>query len=302
MTGPDAKEAACDPAGESLVATARDIATEAGALTLRWFGRRDLGVTWKRDGTEVTEADRAAERLVRERIAERFPDDAVFGEEEGGAIRSDGRTWVIDPIDGTRGFVRGVPLYATLVALVDASGPLVGVIDLPALGRTLAAGRGAGCWLGEHRCSVSDHPSLDGALVNTSDYNTLRAAQFEALRFGGAMMRTWGDAYGYFLVATGQAEAMIDPVCETWDLAPMPVILSEAGGMFTDTAGRPEYRNRSGVATNGLLHGSVLAALQAVEPNRPDGAAAVASDGRGALVLHRAGAGTQSLREASDGE
>ena len=250
-------------AGEALVAAAREIATAAGALTLRWFGRRDLGVTWKRDGTEVTEADRAAERLVRERIAREFPDDAVFGEEEGGTIRPGGRTWIVDPIDGTRGFVRGVPLFATLVALVDAHGPLVGVIDLPVLSQTLAAGRGTGCWLGDHRCSVSDHPDLRGALVNTSDYNTFEPSQIEALRSGGAMMRTWGDAYGYFLVATGQAEVMIDPVCETWDLAPMPVIMSEAGGVFTDVAGRPEYRNRNGVATNGLLHPAVMTAMAA---------------------------------------
>ncbi|MCY4515842.1 MAG: hypothetical protein OXB99_01235 [Acidimicrobiaceae bacterium] len=257
-------------AGEDLVAAARDIATAAGALTLRWFGRRDLGVTWKRDGTEVTEADRAAERLVRERIGEQFPDDAIFGEEEGGAIRPDGRTWIVDPIDGTRGFVRGVPLYATLVALVDPYGPLVGVIDLPVLNQTLVAGRGTGCWLGDHRCTVSDHPDLRGALVNTSDYNTFEPSQFEALRAAGAMMRTWGDAYGYFLVATGQAEAMIDPVCETWDLAPMPVIMSEAGGVFTDVAGQPDFRNRAGIASNGSLHAALVAAMQSL-PGDPDG-------------------------------
>ena len=253
-------------AGEDLVAAARDIATAAGSLTLRWFGRRDLGVTWKRDGTEVTEADRAAERLVRERIGEQFPDDAIFGEEEGGAIRPDGRTWIVDPIDGTRGFVRGVPLYATLVALVDPYGPLVGVINLPALNQTLVAGRGTGCWLGDHRCTVSDHPDLRGALVNSSDYNTFEPSQFGALRSAGAMMRTWGDAYGYFLVATGQAEAMIDPVCETWDLAPMPVIMSEAGGRFSDVAGQPDYRNRNGIASNGVIHDDVVAAMQVSGP------------------------------------
>ncbi len=250
-------------ATEGLIATAREIAAEAGSLTLQWFGRRDLGVTWKRDGTEVTEADRAAERLVRDRIGELFPDDAIFGEEQGGAIVPNGRTWIVDPIDGTRGFVRGVPLYATLVALVDAHGPLVGVIDLPVLGHTLAAGRGTGCWLGDHRSLVSNHPDLRGALVNTSDYNTFAGDQFERLLHGGAMMRTWGDAYGYFLVATGQAEAMIDPVCEIWDLAPMPVILAESGGVFTDTTGQPDYTNRSGVASNGLIHGAIVDALGA---------------------------------------
>ena len=265
MNRPAGGPAGADPpdASEALVGAAREIAADAGALTLRWFGRRDLGVTWKRDGTEVTEADRAAERLVRDRIGEQFPDDAIFGEEEGGAIRPEGRTWIVDPIDGTRGFVRGVPLYATLVALVDPHGPLVGVIDLPVLGQTLAAGRGTGCWLDDHRCSVSHHAELSGALVNTSDYNTFEPTQFEALRSRGAMMRTWGDAYGYFLVATGQAEAMIDPVCETWDLAPMPVIMSEAGGIFTDVEGRPEYRNRNGIATNGVIHDEVVDAMYA---------------------------------------
>ncbi|WP_419841273.1 inositol monophosphatase family protein [Candidatus Poriferisodalis sp.] len=254
-------------ADEGLVAAVRDIAAAAGSLTLRWFGRRDLGVTWKRDGTEVTEADRAAERFVRERIGEQFPDDAVFGEEEGGSIRPDGRTWIVDPIDGTRGFVRGVPLYATLVALVDRHGPLVGVIDLPVLGHTLAAGRGSGCWLDDHRCRVTDRSALRGALVNTSDFATFGAPQFDALRSCGAMLRTWGDAYGYFLAATGQAEAMIDPVCEVWDLAPMPVIMAEAGGTFTDVAGRPEYRNRSGIATNGLLHAEIVEAMRAPQEN-----------------------------------
>lgn len=257
-------------AGEGLVAAARDIAKAAGTLTLRWFGRRDLGVAWKRDGTEVTEADRAAERLVRDRVGAQFPDDAIFGEEEGGSIRPDGRTWVIDPIDGTRGFVRGVPLYATLVALVDRHGPVVGVIDLPALEQTLAAGRGTGCWLDDHRCAVSDHPDLRGALVNTSSYETFEPSQFEALRAAGAMMRTWGDAYGYFLVATGQAEAMIDPVCETWDLAPMPVIIDEAGGVFTDVAGQSEFRNRNGIASNGLLHAALVAAMESL-PRGADG-------------------------------
>ncbi|WP_428119957.1 inositol monophosphatase family protein [Candidatus Poriferisodalis sp.] len=249
------------PAVESLISVARDIATLAGQLTLRWFGQRDLGVTWKPDGTEVTEADRAAERRAREEITQRFPHDAIFGEEEGGVIRRDGRTWIIDPIDGTRGFVRGVPLYATLLALVDEHGPLVGVIDLPAMGLTLAAGRDAGCWLGDHRCSVSERTALDGAVVNTSSFETFDSEQFEALRAAGAMMRTWGDAYGYFLVATGHAEAMIDPICEVWDLAPMPVIIAEAGGIFTDMSGRPDYRNRNGIATNGALHSAVIDAM-----------------------------------------
>ncbi len=243
---------------EALVDEARDIAQAAGRLTLEWFRRPDLAVDSKIDGTEVTDADRAAERLVRERLAVSHPADAVMGEEEGGEVVAGRRTWVVDPIDGTRGFVRGVPLYSTLLALVDADGPVVGVIDLPALGLTMAAGRGIGCWLGEHRCSVSGHAELHGALVNTSSYETFDDLSFAGLRDHGAMLRTWGDAYGYFLVACGQAEAMIDPICSTWDLAPMPVIIGEAGGTFTDLDGRPSFTSGNGVATNGMIHDDVV--------------------------------------------
>ena len=243
---------------ESLVEEARDIARDAGRLTLQWFRQRDLAVEAKSDGTEVTAADRAAERLVRERLAAAYPADAILGEEEGGEVSATGRTWVVDPIDGTRGFVRGVPLYATLLALVDGDGPLVGVIDLPALGLTLAAGRGTGCWLDDHRCTVSTHGALSGALVNTSSYETFEDEALLGLRGSGAMMRTWGDAYGYFLVACGEAEVMVDPICSTWDLAPMPVILSEAGGTFTDLDGRSQFTSGHGLATNGLLHEVML--------------------------------------------
>ncbi|MDG2113474.1 MAG: inositol monophosphatase family protein [Actinomycetota bacterium] len=243
---------------ESLMAQARDIACAAGQLTLEFFQRSDLAVDAKSDGTEVTDADRGAERLVRERLAAAYPDDAVFGEEEGGAVRPGGRTWIVDPIDGTRGFVRGVPLYSTLLALVDDDGPVVGVIDLPALGLTMAAGRGIGCWLGDHRCRVSDHEGLEGALVNTSSYETFDDHELSRLRSSGAMMRTWGDAYGYFLVASGQAEAMVDPICSTWDLAPMPVILAEAGGRFTDLSDANSFTNGNGLATNGRVHAPML--------------------------------------------
>ncbi len=261
----DADTPAC---GEALLEFAVDVARKAGALTLEHFNSTALTFDTKDDGTEVTDADRGAEQLVRDLIAQRFADDAVFGEEFGeqrgahsaGATRAR-RTWIVDPIDGTRGFVRGVPLYATLLALVEDDQALLGVIHLPALDLTLAAGRGAGCWLGQHKARVSEHGALDRALINTSDFNTFTADQFETLRSRGAMLRTWGDAYGYFLVATGNAEAMIDPVCETWDLAPMGVILTEAGGTFSDFAGTPSFRSRCGVATNGRLHAELLRCL-----------------------------------------
>lgn len=249
-------------ATEGLLAEAIELATDAGAITLEWFQRSNLSYDIKGDGTEVSEADLATETYLRSELARRFGSDKVMGEEFGGELTSGGRTWIIDPIDGTRGFVRGVPLYATLLALVDDEGPLVGVIDLPALNQTLAAGRGIGCWLGGQRCSVSATGNLSSALVNTSDYATFSDARFSVLRDAGAMLRTWGDAYGYFMVATGAADVMIDPICETWDLAPMPVIIGEAGGTFTSLDGTAVYTSRNGVATNGHLHSAVLAALK----------------------------------------
>ncbi len=245
-----------------LLEQARDIACEAGRLTLEWFRSANLAVDHKLDGTEVTAADRAGERLIRERISTAFPHDAILGEEEGGRLVPGRRTWVIDPIDGTRGFARGVPLYSTLLALVDDQGPIVGVIDVPALGMTMAAGRGEGCWLGDHRSRVSDHPRLAGALVNTSGFETFHDTGFAALRDGGSMLRTWGDAFGYLMVASGQAEAMVDPVCSTWDLAPMPVIISEAGGRFTDLDGRESFTSGNGLATNGRMHDEMLTLMR----------------------------------------
>jgi len=256
------------PTIDSLLADACELAEAAGSLTLEWFRRPDLEVTTKIDGTEVTVADRAAERFIREELARRHPRHAVYGEEEGGAITSGGFSWIIDPIDGTRGFVRGVPLYATLLAVVDDDGPLVGVIHVPALNSTISAGRGAGCWLDGRPCSVSDRSGMTGSLVNTSSYETMSNQTLLDLKASGAMMRTWGDAYGYYLVASGQAEAMIDPICSPWDLAPMPVIIDEAGGKFTDLNGTPKLDLQastdsiSGVASNALIHDQLLDILR----------------------------------------
>ena len=249
---------------DSLLDEARELAEAAGSLTLKWFRQPDLKVSAKVDGTEVTAADRAAERFIRDELARRHPGHAVFGEEEGGGIASNGLSWVIDPIDGTRGFVRGVPLYATLLAVVDDDGPLVGVIHIPALNSTISAGRGVGCWLDGRPCSVSDRSDIAGSLVNTSSYETMSNQALVDLKASGAMMRTWGDAYGYYLVASGQAEAMIDPICSPWDLAPMPVIIDEAGGKFTDLKGTPKLDLQastdsiSGVASNALIHDQLL--------------------------------------------
>lgn len=248
-----------------------DLARRAGDLTLSWFRQRGLRVDTKADRTPVTDADRAAERLVRDELSRRYPDDGIIGEEEGTVPGRSGRRWVVDPIDGTYGFIHGVPLYATLLALLDDDGPLVGVIHLPALGETVWAGRGLGCRTGDgERCTVSAHPTLEGAAVMTSGIGHWSAGSLERVQQRGGRVQTWGDAYGYALVATGRVEAMVDPEVSVWDLAPMPVIIGEAGGAFTTTDGRRDLWGGSGVASNSLVHAELLDAL-ATPPGAADG-------------------------------
>lgn len=248
----------CDP---RLLDDAVAIAVEAGEATLRWFRAVDLEVEHKADGTPVTAADRAAEALVRRRLAEAFPDDGVLGEEEAERPGTSGRRWIVDPIDGTKAFARGVPLYTTLLAVEDEHGVAAGVIVVPVLGEAVWAGRGLGAFHDGRPCSVSAVSSMADAYVTTSAYSHWPEPALLAVRRSGAAMRTWGDGYGYLLVATGRMEAMVDPTVAAYDVAAMPVILAEAGGRFTDLAGRGGYEGGSGVATNGLLHDEVLALL-----------------------------------------
>ena len=238
----------------------------AGQVALRWFAAQSLDSQTKADGTPVTEADRAAEEFLRGELARRYPDDTVVGEEHGVTEGTSGRRWVIDPIDGTRTFVRGVPLFATLLALIDESGPAVGVAHIPALDETVAAGRGRGA---HHHCAdevrpaqVSDRQRLDEAYLVTSgaEYLPERARRL-LVRQGGPVVRTWGDGYGHVLVATGRAEIMLDATLSLWDVAPMLVIVPEAGGRITDYAGLADPRGGDVVATNGHLHEAILGLL-----------------------------------------
>jgi len=235
-----------------------EAARKAGRLTLKWYQQRQLAVDVKHDGSPVTQADLAAERLLRAEINRAWPGDAVLAEEEGESAGSTGRLWVVDPIDGTMAFVQGVPLYATLLAMIDEQGPAVGVIYLPALDECVYAGRGLGAYWNGSRCQVSAHSGLDDAYVCTSALSYWPEPALQHLRGSGARVRTWGDAYGYALVATGRAEAMIDPECSAWDIAPMPVIISEAGGRFSDVCGAGDWQRGSGVASNTTVHNDLL--------------------------------------------
>ena len=244
------------------------LAQEAGALTLRYF-RGSFDVETKSDETPVTRADRESEQLIRSRIESEFPDDGILGEEFPSRPGRGGRTWVVDPIDGTKSFVVGVPLYAVLIALVDGAYDgeqidtarvLLGVIHIPPLGETVSAARGSGAIWDGKPAAVSGQPHLRQSRIGTTDFGDLRrrepaiAARIDA---DAGFTRTWGDAYGYLLTATGRLDAMIDPIVSPWDIAPLPVIVEEAGGRFTDLCGRSVLAD-SAVASNGRFHDALL--------------------------------------------
>lgn len=249
------------PSTRSLLEFAIDAAWQAGRLTLGYF-QTGISADRKSDNTPVTAADRQAEQKLRELIARAWPDHGVIGEEFGAQPGPSGLTWILDPIDGTKSFVHGVPLYANLIALVDAQGPLVGVANFPALGEMVYAARGEGCYWNGRRARVSAVNTLRDAVLLTSELDGFasrgRDAAWQRLIAATAIQRTWGDAYGYALVATGRAEIMVDPAMEVWDCGPLQVILEEAGGAFTDWHGTPTIHGRAAIATNGLLHQAVL--------------------------------------------
>lgn len=244
-----------------LVEFALDAVRQAGQLTERFFRTNDLEIETKSDGTPVTVADKQAESLIRAAIADEFPNDAIVGEEFGTTTTTSGREWVIDPIDGTKSFTAGVPLYANLLAVIDDGTPVLGIIHLPALSETISAVAGHGATCNGEPCRVSDRAQLDGAYAMTSGVRAWPHGYLDRLADLGVHLRTWGDAYGYALVATGRAEAMIDPIAFKWDLAPMSVILSESGGRFTDLAGADRIDSDNGVGTNGVVHDALLAEL-----------------------------------------
>lgn len=249
------------PVAQATLDTAVALLRDAGDRTLRWFRSNELTVERKADGTPVTAADRDAERFLREHLAAAFPGDGVLGEEEAPTPSTTGRRWILDPIDGTKAFTCGVPLYSNLLALEDEHGIALGVVNLPALGETVWAGRGLGCWSERGPARVSQHATLEGAYVMSSSFGHWPAGTTAALEERGAILRTWGDGYGYGLVATGRVAAMVDPAAEPYDLGPMPVLLAEAGGRFSDLTGATTIEGGSGLASNGLVHDELLALL-----------------------------------------
>lgn len=248
-----------------LLEVAVEAAQSAGAIALRHF---DAGVSpdTKSDGTPVSVADRESERELRRVIGRAFPAHAILGEEEGatGAADSEYR-WVLDPVDGTKSFVCGVPLWGVLVAVEVRGEPVVGVAHLPALGDTVAAARGEGCTRNGWPCHVSTTARIEDALLVTTSPRQMRrdAPGYAALADRARFERGWSDCWGYTLVATGRADVALDTKLSPWDVAPFIPILEEAGGRVTDWRGERTSRGGNVVITNGLLHDEVLRSLRA---------------------------------------
>lgn len=245
---------------------ARSFAHTGGAVAHRWFRTRELEVDTKADDSPVTIADRSAEQAIREAITHRFPEHSILGEEDGGNLRQEGPLWIIDPIDGTKTFIRGVPLYTTLVAFLWDGVPQAGVIFAPATGEMVSAYHGGGAWDEKNRpCTVAGDVKLSQAWFGTTDPSDLyrRHPDFTAamLRDCGAT-RTWADGYGYLLLARGDLHIMVDPILAPWDVAALGVVIREARGVFSDFSGETHSLGESAIAAaTPALHDACLSRL-----------------------------------------
>lgn len=245
---------------------AAEAAYLAGRLTLGYF-QTGIRPDFKTDDTPVTVADRKAEELIRARIEKQYPHHAIVGEEYGTNENEEAsHRWFIDPIDGTKSFVRGVPLYAVLIGLEIEGNVKVGAAYFPALDEMIAAASGEGCWWNGRRAHVSDVSNLQQAVVAFSDVATFaqsgRSKAWDRIKQATYFRAGWGDAYGYLLVATGRADLMLDPIMNVWDCAPFPPILREAGGYFGDWQGNSTIYGNEAMATTQALLPEVLALIQ----------------------------------------
>lgn len=257
------------------LALAHVLADTADSIAMSRFRALDLHVSAKPDLTPVSDADQAVEKALRATLGRTRPRDGVLGEEYGHTEPAAGpgtRQWVIDPIDGTKNFIRGVPIWGTLIALVDHDQPVAGLVSAPALGRRWWAARGHGAFAGRHTAAATPirvsgvRRLADASFCYSSLYGWEQTGRLEAML--GIMRTAWrsrayGDFYGYMLVAEGAVDAMVEPELSLWDLAALVPIVTEAGGEFTDLDGRPGPGGGSAVATNGRLHSDILERLTA---------------------------------------
>ncbi len=249
---------------QSLLDFALDVTWQAGRITLRYF-QTGIAVERKGDNSPVTAADRESEQYLRQMINRYYPDHGIVGEEYGEQASQSDFRWIIDPIDGTKSFISGVPLYGCLLALVERDQPLVGIAHFPALDESIFASLGGGCYWNGRRAHVSSVENLSDATLLASEISRgwdNHTDAWQRLHEATYIQRTWGDAYGYALVATGRAEIMLDAKMHIWDSAPFGVIMPEAGGTFTDWTGKSTITSIQTCATNGHLLDPVLEILK----------------------------------------
>ncbi|CAN5388601.1 histidinol-phosphatase [soil metagenome] len=256
-----------NPEWKSRYDAATEIARKAGDLAKTWYDR-GFEVEWKADNSPVTIADKSAEDLIRKELKRLFPDDAFLGEESGHEPGSTGFRWIIDPIDGTRSFVRHIPIWATLVGLEYKGEQIGGVAYVPVFNQMYRALRGDGAYLDSRRIRVSDVNVLSDALMCYSSIGWFRKAQrertFLELASRTQRQRGFGDFYGFVLVAEGACELMVEHGVKAWDVAATKAIVEEAGGTFTNWSNVATIESPDVLASNGKLHAETLAILNAV--------------------------------------
>ncbi len=241
-----------------------EMAAESGAFIRPLFGHRGLAVESKSDNTPVTVADRGAEEMMRAMIKKRYPEHGIIGEEFGSERADAEFVWMLDPIDGTKSFITGVPLWGTLIALLHQGQPILGCIHQPILAQLLV-GDGTSTTLNGRPTRIRPCKRLEDATVLTSDTTNLakyqNGAAAEAMVRQAKLYRTWGDCYGYLLVASGLADVMLDPIMNPWDIAALIPVIRGAGGIITDWQGKAPFPAESTIAAPPELHAQVVAAL-----------------------------------------
>ncbi|MCG2590587.1 histidinol-phosphatase [Rhodohalobacter sulfatireducens] len=246
---------------QELQSAAVDFAEEGGKSTLKYY-KKSFDLEFKSDDTPVTNADRNAEKVIREKINKYYPEHGIIGEEFGTENEDADVVWVLDPIDGTQSFIHGIPFYTTLIGILVEGQPEVGVIYAPALDEMVAAATDLGCTLNGSEIEVRECKDLSKATFLSTDVTTYEEHGFqkplESLLKSTRIHRTWGDAYGHMMVASGRADIMIDPILSIWDAAALLPVVSEAGGSFTDVHGEKTIETGNAITTNTTLAKKII--------------------------------------------
>lgn len=244
-----------------LLRDAEYIAREAGKSTLNYF-QKSFDLEFKDDETPVTNADREAEQIIRDLVSRKYPDHGIIGEEFGSDGEDKEVVWVIDPIDGTQSFIHGISMYTTLIGILIQGEPEIGIIYAPALNEMLTAGIGIGAHLNGNQCKVRSCNELKRASFLSTDIEHVRKhnfnSVFEVLLNKTRIHRTWGDAYGHLMVATGRADLMFDPILSIWDAAALLPVVKEAGGSFTDVHGNETIQTGNAISCSPGIRDAVI--------------------------------------------